>query len=218
MEKIRLLFADDHNLVRIGIKGLLNQTEDIIVIGEAENGDEVINKYQKYHPDIILSDINMLQKSGIDAAIEILKIDPDAKILFLSMYFDENYIYKIFSIGGKGLISKDTIIDELALAIRKVYVGDYYFSGINNEELKEIVDKHEKLFIDNKMINENFSEREKRVMKEIALGNSSEQIAEIIGIGKRSIDAYRSSIMNKMKFNTSAQLMAYSVKNYGEEK
>ncbi|MDX9924641.1 MAG: response regulator transcription factor [Ignavibacteriaceae bacterium] len=216
MEKIKVLFADDHNLVRQGIIGLLKESEKIIVVGEGECGRDIIEKYPLVNPDIVLSDITMPNLSGFDAAIEILKNYPDAKFLFLSMFHSEEYIYKIHSIGGKGLISKDTNVEDLDLAITRVCDGGRFYNNLSEDEINDIIRRFEALSNKNRPYNLELSPRERVIMRHLAKGKSSEEIALEIGIGKRSIDAARSAIMNKLRLNTSAKLLAHAVENYND--
>lgn len=211
MEQITLIIADDHNILRQGLIDALRQYNDIVVVDEAENGQELINKYEKRKPKVVLTDIEMPLVSGLEAAEEIIRKDADAKILFLSMYFDEDNIYKVDSIGGKGLLSKEIFKDELVCAIRKVFQGETYYSGMSETDLEKVRLRSNE--INNKRRNSDtaLSPKEHEIMLELAKAISSEEIAHNLKMGKRTVDAYRSSIMNKMGIITLPKLIKYAV-------
>ena len=142
---IKILVADDHTLFRQGIIRLLEDQNNFSVIAEAENGKELIEMYFNLFPDIILADIAMPELTGIEAVQEILIRDRTAKALFLSMYDAGEYVYKVIKSGGKGLVNKNILEDELFLAIDRVYKGDKYFGRKwNDENLKNLIDEFEK--------------------------------------------------------------------------
>jgi len=209
MNKIRILIADDHNILRQGLIDLLRNYEDIIVVAEASDGEELISKYEKFNPDIILSDIEMPKLSGLIAAKKILKSNPEARFLFLSMFNDEQYIAKIISIGGKGLLSKEIIKDELVLAIRTVHNGGEYYSGYKREEIDVILKRN--IPMQKTGSNDLFTPREESVLLEIATGKSSEEIAESLNIGKRTVDSYRATLMEKLNITNASKLIVYAV-------
>ena len=212
MEQITLLIADDHNILRQGLIDVLRPYNDIVVVDEAENGQELINKYEKRKPNVVLTDIEMPIKSGLEAAEEIIRKDANAKILFLSMYFDEDNIYKVDSIGGKGLLSKEIFKDELVCAIRKVFHGGTYYFGMSETDLEKV--KLRSNEINNKRKNSEtaLTPREHEIMLELAKAISSEEIAQNLKMGKRTVDTYRSSIMNKMGINTLPKLIKYAIR------
>ena len=211
MEQITLIIADDHNILRQGLIDALRPYNDIVVVDEAENGQELINKYEKRKPDVVLTDIEMPLISGLEAAEEIIRKDANAKILFLSMYFNEDNIYKVDLIGGKGLLSKEIFKDELVCAIRKVFQGGTYYFGINETDLEKV--KLRSNEINNKRKNSGtvLSPREHEIMLELAKAISSEEIAQNLKMGKRTVDTYRSSIMNKLGINTLPKLIKFAI-------
>ncbi|MDP3582296.1 MAG: response regulator transcription factor, partial [Ignavibacteria bacterium] len=152
MSKIRLLIADDHTILRQGLVDILEKYDDICVVAEAEDGKSLVSKYFTFLPDVVLSDIEMPNLNGIEAAQEILKRHPAAKILFLSMYNSEEDFYKIYQAKALGLIPKEIIKNELVHAIRTVYNGDKYFLGKSETEIKAIITKYSTLS------NSNFAE------------------------------------------------------------
>ncbi|MBA4405755.1 DNA-binding response regulator [bacterium] len=215
MGKIRVLLADDHTILRQGLVDILKSYDDIIVVAEVENGGELIQKYEKVKPDIVLTDIEMPIVSGIVAAKQIIQKHPEAKILFLSMYTGEDYIYKIDSIGGKGLLSKEIIKDEFVYAIRSVFNGGTYYFGKNVEELEHILHRSKEIVNRRKNANTSLTIREHEILLEIAKGISSEEIASNLKMGKRTVDTFRSSIMSKLNIKSLSMLIKYAI-HYSE--
>jgi DNA-binding NarL/FixJ family response regulator len=210
--KIRLLIAEDHTIVRQGLMDILSKNDDICIVGEAENGDMLIKKYDTFKPDVVLTDIEMPEMKGTEAAKEILLKYPEAKIIFLTMYNSDEYIYKTYKLGAWGLIPKEVIKSELIYAIRSVYEGYKYFMSKSKEDIKEIINKIER----NKNITEarslQLTPREKEVLLILAQGKTSEQIADILGdVTKRSVEAHRSSMMKKLNFTKAVELIRFAV-------
>ena len=143
-KKIRLLFVDDHNLFRKGLINLLDNVENMCVVGEASNGYEMIEQYRLLKPDVVVSDISMPELSGTDAADMILDIDKNAKILFLSMFNKkEDDVLMALNARGFGLIGKDISQEELVLAINTVYSGQRYFGPkYDDQKLDELLEKY----------------------------------------------------------------------------
>ncbi|OGU59633.1 MAG: hypothetical protein A2V66_17875 [Ignavibacteria bacterium RBG_13_36_8] len=212
-EYIRILIADDHQLFRSGIISLLNDVNDILIVGEAENGKELINKYFKLKPDIILLDISMPGMSGADAFKEIKRRDKRVKALFLSMYEGDEYIFYILKIGGMGLLNKNIMKGELIYAVRQVQNNQKYFgNNLSNNELKEIQKKFKKLA--DASIDEyiTLSSKEKEILIQISEGKTSLEIAKVLKLSKRTIDSHRVNLMNKLKITSLPQLIKYAVK------
>ena len=210
---IRVLVADDHKLFRSGIISLLENEHEVFVIGEAENGEELVESYFRLKPDIILVDISMPVLSGTEAVKKIKKKDDSAKALFLSMHDDEEYIFFCFKAGGKGLVSKNIMKGELLFAIKKVYNGGNYF-GINwtEEKLNDLVNKY-RVVKDSGFVHieEIFSQREARILELISEGLTSGEIAEKLFVGKRTIDAHRTHLMQKLNLRSLPELIKYSI-------
>ena len=212
MEQIRLLIAEDHTIVREGFVSILSDYPEVCIVAEAEDGNSMVNKYFQFHPDVVLSDLNMPGMDGIAATKAILRRNENAKILFLTMYKSDEYIYKCFKTGALGMVSKDVIKHELFFAIKKVFAGEKYFMGKSEEELTVLIEKYErkKKMASNETI-DSFTFREKQVLEFIAKGYKSTEIAEKLNISKRTVDATRANIMNKLNVNSLPQLIKYAV-------
>jgi DNA-binding NarL/FixJ family response regulator len=212
MNPIKLLIVDDHTILRQGLIGILEEYPDLCIVAEAENGQNMINKYFTFHPDVVLSDIEMPEVNGLEAAQEILKRDPNAKILFLSMHDSDENIYKLLQIKAYGLVPKEVIKNELVLAIRTVAKGKKYFQGRSEEDLEKIRLKYStKQKVSTKTIEDILTPAEKKILMQIADGKTSQEIANLSNRSKRTVDATRVSIMYKLRVHSLPQLIKYAI-------
>lgn len=204
MGKISIFITDDHQLFRDGLKYIISQNENFEVIGEASNGKELVEKYATVKPDIILLDINMPEKNGLDAAREILKKNPKQAILVLSMYDNEEYYNAFIDMGVRGFLLKDSSNQELLVAINKIVQGDSYFS---QELLLKIIknkDEEQNLHLTN---------REKEVLRYICMGASNAEISEDLCISQRTVERHRANLLSKTKSSNSIKMVLYAIKN-----
>jgi len=217
-ERIRLLIADDHNLFRTGVINLLENERDIFVVGEAETGEQMVNNYFLLKPDVVLVDISMPVLSGIDALKKIKETDSAARVLFLSMYEGEEYIYYCLQAGGNGLISKKVLKGELLYAIRLIKEGKYYFGAeVTEEKLNEIIGRYKNENIYLYSGDDKLSPREIQILKFISDGLTSPEIAEKLFISKRTIDSHRTHMMQKLNLKSLPELIKFAV-NYNFSK
>jgi DNA-binding NarL/FixJ family response regulator len=211
-KKIKILIADDHNLVRSGIVNLIENVPGFYIVGEAENGHDLVSKYFKIKPDLIITDISMPVLSGTGAVAIIKERDPSAKVLFLSMYSEEEYVYKVLKCKGDGLVNKNITKGELILAIETIYKGKQYFGADYNEEkLRSIAGKYFLAEKRNDFPEIHFTDREFEVLKCICDGLSSMEIAEKLFLSKRTIDTYRSNLIRKFNVTSSTQLIKEAI-------
>ncbi len=210
---IRVLLADDHTLFRNGIISLLEAEKDIYVVGEVDNGNDLAEKYFEIKPDLVLVDISMPGKSGLEAAKEIRQRDHKAKLLFLSMHEEDEYIYNCLKVGGMGLINKNITKGELVLAIRKVFEGTSYFrNNLNEEQINHIYNKYDRSSYKRPtFLKDSLTAREKNVLKFIGKGLTSNEIAQQLNISKRTVDSFRSSIMQKLNIKNLPELIKYAI-------
>lgn len=213
MNNIRILICDDHSLLRQGIIATLEKAPGIFIVGEAENGNELIEQYELLQPDLVITDISMPGLSGTDAVKELKSKYPDIKVLFVSMFLGEFYIYHIAKVGGLGLLDKSIIQGELLFAINEVYNGRYYFGPkYNEEQIKEILKRY-----DNKpdvikfSIDKQLTEREDKILEYISEGFSSIEIAEKLCISSRTIESHRSDIMRKFELKNTLALIRFAI-------
>lgn len=215
---IKILVADDHKLFRSGIIRLLNDHQNIYIIAEAENGSELVERYFEVSPDIVLVDIAMPQMSGLEAVSRIKEKDPEVRALFLSMYDNDNYKYKVLKSGGMGLINKNILEGELTYAIEQVYKGEMYFRGNwTKDELERLVSEFESHSNQQIIDNYDVSFREEQVLKMLNEGLTSQQMADKLELSKKTIDFYRSNIMRKFGLKSVTDLIRFALK-YFEKK
>jgi DNA-binding NarL/FixJ family response regulator len=208
MEKIRIIIADDHQLFRNGLKILLNAFPDFEVAGEASNGEEFLKILRNTSAEIALMDINMPEMDGVEATRKGLKLNPDIKIIALSMYGEEEYYYKMVDAGAKGFLLKDSDISEVKEAILTVSKGGSYFS---QELLYHVIQKIKHRESESKSAN--LSKREKEILLKICEGLSNQEIAETLFISKRTVDKHRANLLGKTNSKNTASLILFAIKN-----
>jgi len=208
MEKIRIAIADDHQLFRNGLKILLGAFPAFEVVAEASNGNELLKQLSRSQADIILMDISMPEKDGIEATAEVSKLYPDTKVVALSMYGEEEYYYSIVDAGAKGFILKDSDINEVKEAIETVYKGGNYFS---QELLYHVIRKMKNR--EQEVKSSSLSKREKEILLKICEGLSNHEIAETLFISKRTVDKHRANLLAKTNSKNTASLILYAIKN-----
>ncbi|GAA5026281.1 DNA-binding response regulator [Marivirga lumbricoides] len=205
---LKILLADDHHLVRDGIKMFLESEADFKVIGEAKNGLEAVELNAELKPHLVLLDISMPEKNGIEAATEILQHKPIPKIIMLSMYLDEKYINTCMETGVHGYIHKGADKKELIEGVRKVMTGQNFYS----KEVREVMVsnyinslKQKKKNLTQQKVT--ITKREMEIVKLIMKGYSSVQIAEDLFISNRTVDTHRANLMQKLDVKNSIELI-----------
>ncbi len=212
MKPIRILIAEDHIIVKQGLIGLFEKLEGYLVVGEATDGAALIERYKALDPDIVLCDIEMPCMNGIEASKEIIAFDPKAKILFLTAYDTDEYLYWSKKFGISGIISKVSDQTDLLGAIARIVNGGTYYLGKSDAEIDAILNKYELKTGSNQVGKHyNLTKREKDILLLIAEGKTSEEIANVLMVSKKNVDFYRMKIMNKMDLNGFAQLMKFAV-------
>jgi two-component system invasion response regulator UvrY len=203
-----VLIADDHAVVRQGLKQILAETTDMVVGGEATNTQEVIDKVRHENWDVVVLDITMPGRGGLDIIKELKHERPKLPILILSMHSEDQFAVRALKAGASGYMSKESAPDLLVKAIRKVYTGGKYISVTLAEKLAFDLGTdseqppHEKL-----------SDREFQVMCMIASGNTVKEIADRLSLSVKTISTYRARILEKMKMKTNAELTHYAIRN-----
>jgi len=205
MLKIRLLLADDHALIRAGFKSLLGKNENFDIVGEAEDGKELMEMAADLMPDIVLADINMPKLNGLEAVGQLIKSYPQIKYIILSMHEEHEYIMNALKIGVSGYILKNVERSELEKAILTVHKGGRYFSAVVTNILVDSMPRNESTIL------EEISPREKEVLELVAKGRSTKQIADQLNISTRTVESHRINMLKKMKVNNSAELIKKSL-------
>lgn len=205
---IRILVADDHAIVRKGLKQIIAETSDMIVAGEASNGIEVLSKVRKNGFDLVLLDISMPGRSGLDILKELRSERPKLPILVLSMHPEEQYAVRVLKSGASGYLTKESAPDELISAIRKVSVGKKYVTPSLAEKLAFDLETDAE-----RPLHELLSDREYQVLCLIASGRTVGEIAEKLALSVKTISTYRSRILEKMNLKNNAELTHYAIRN-----
>jgi DNA-binding NarL/FixJ family response regulator len=201
MNKIKLLLADDHPLIREGFKALLGQSDRFEVVGEAENGEALIQLANTLTPDIILTDITMPIANGLSAIQKISKEHPSMKFIILTMHEEREYIMNAIKIGAQGYLLKNIERTDLEKAIVTVYEGGKYFSPMVSNILAESVVRAEQNEI------AEISPREKEVLILVSKGYSTKQIADQLDISIRTVESHRVNMIKKLKASNTAELV-----------
>lgn len=206
METIKIILADDHPLIREGFKSLLGRNERFEVVGEVENGYLLIAMARELQPDVVLLDISMPGTNGIDAITEICKHTDHIKFLVLSMHEEYQYITNAIKAGAHGYLLKNVDGQELERAIVTVHNGGKYFSASVAAVLAETVIRPVRDMVE-------LTPRELEVLKLVAQGLSTKQIADVLRISIRTVESHRVNMLKKMEVNNSAELITKSIQN-----
>ncbi len=205
---IRVFFTEDHAIVREGLKQILADTKDIVVAGEAADGDEAIARIKTGDYDIIVLDISMPGRSGLDILKELKEIKPALPVLILSMYPEDVYAIRSFRGGASGYLSKESAPTELITAIRKVSSGGKYISAALAEKL--VVNLGDD---SGKPLHEKLSEREYQILCMIASGKTGKQIAAELNLSAKTVSTYRTRILEKMDLKNNSELTHYAIQS-----
>jgi DNA-binding NarL/FixJ family response regulator len=215
MEKVKVIIADDHDIVRFGISSVLRSAEDIDVIGEASDGAETISLYKKLKPDVAIVDITMPGQSGIETTEALLKEDPNAKILVLTMHMNEDYLNKSIKAGALGYLLKNCEKSELLDGVRAVAAGKKVFSSaisrlITESYVSNIKDGHETKSPPKET---HLTKREQEILGLIAEGMTSQEIADQLVISPRTVETHRANLLQKLDIKNTAGLVRYAIEH-----
>lgn len=205
---IRILIADDHFIVREGLKQIVSDVPDMIVVDEANDGQEALKKALAGSFDIIILDISMPLKGGLDVLQELKQQKPDANVLVLSVHPEEHYAMRVLKAGASGYLTKESAPDELVMAIRRISQGRKYITNSLAEKLAGVVERPTDV-----PLHSTLSEREFRVMVMIASGHSIKQISEELFLSIKTVSTYRTRILKKMNFKNNSELIRYSIEH-----
>lgn len=209
-DTIRVFLCDDHNLFRQGMRKLLELERDIQIVGEASNGREMLDMLKKTGPDIVLMDINMPEIDGIAATYKIKKILPGADVVILTVYEDEPHIFEAIKAGAMGYLLKDVSIEEVIEAIHKVYKGEALLQPmIAAKVLKEFAMLDKRKIKEGDRFYNDLTEREKEILRLIALGGSNKEIAQKLDISEKTVKNHISSIFQTLHVNNRTQAALY---------
>lgn len=209
--KIRVLLADDHTILRAGLRMMLDAQPDIEVVGEASDGRQALAEAQRLQPDLVLMDITMPEMNGIEATRQIKRALDSTRVLILTMHENEEYLFQVLRAGASGYILKEAAGTELISAIRIVYSGRFYMSPsaqsmMVGDYLQRVRSGEER---------DSYSaltEREREILKLVAEGHTNNQIAERLFISPKTVDTHRTHIMDKLNLHSRAELVKYAMR------
>jgi DNA-binding NarL/FixJ family response regulator len=211
MNGIRVVLADDHGLMRKGVRSVLAQDSSISIVGEAGDGAEAVQLAEALHPDVIVMDIAMPQLNGIEAAAQIARKDKRIGILILSMYSDEEYLLRALSAGARGYLLKDSAEPDLLRAVRAVAAGRTFFSpAIVETLLEDYVHRLQQEGLQDSY--DLLTDREKQVLQLLAEGKTNKEAAAILDLGVSTVETHRTNLMQKLSLHNTAELVIYAVR------
>lgn len=213
-EKTKILLVDDHHLVRTGIANLLAGEPDLEIIGEASNAGEMIDLLKQQEPDLAVLDIALPDMSGIELARQMAKEFPKVKVVFLSMYTSEEFVFNAINSGAKGYLPKNTSRSELLEAIRAVAKGEEYFAeSISNTILKSYIKKAKSGNLEQLRDESLLSKRELEVLRLFAQGLTNQEIADKLFISIRTVESHKNHIMQRLELKTTVDLIKFAIRN-----
>jgi DNA-binding NarL/FixJ family response regulator len=205
---IRVLVADDHMIVRTGIRHVLESEPGFEVVGEASSGSEALSLAAELHPDVVVLDISMPDESGLQVAAQLRAVSPSPRVLILSMHDNAEYVLESVRAGAHGYLLKDTAATELRSALRAICRGESYFSPPVASRLSAAVRaEHES----RPAVVDHLTGREREVLQGIAQGRTNKEIAAELGISHRTVETHRESLMNKLEIRTVAELTRFAL-------
>jgi DNA-binding NarL/FixJ family response regulator len=208
---VRILIADDHGIVRTGLRLLLDRFPDMEVVGEAADGREAVRLAHELKPDIIIMDIGMPLLNGLDAAVHIVRENERSGIIILSMHTDESYVLRALDAGAKGYLLKDHAEEDLEAAVRSVHGGKPYFSpSIAQALLEDYVGLMRQRRIQDSY--DLLTEREREVLQLLAEGKSNKEVAGVLNLSPYTVETHRTNLMQKLNLHNTAEIVLYAVR------
>lgn len=208
-DRIRIVLADDHAVLRAGLRALLNAEPDMVVVGEAANGREAVDRAVEIRPDVIVMDLSMPILGGLEATREIAQKAPETRVLVLTVHAEQQYLLPVLQAGSAGYVLKQAADTELIAAIRMVHRGEVFLyptaANVLLEDYRKRVSANGEKY-------DGLSEREREVLKLTAEGFSSPEIADRLIISAKTVDTYRQRIMDKLAIRHRSQLIQYALR------
>ena len=211
MSNVKVLLADDHGIVRKGLRFVLESEPNMVVVAEASNGREAVRLCEQYQPEIAIVDIAMPQLNGIEAVSQIRKASPSTQAMVLSMHSDETYILRALSAGAKGYILKDAVEDEILPAVRSVLKGKSYFSPAIAKTLLEDYVR----YLRQRGLEDSYdllTDREKEILQLLAEGRSNKEVANLLNLSVTTVETHRTNMMQKLGLHSAAEIVLYAVR------
>ncbi len=211
MNKVRILIADDHGIVRKGLRLQLEQHEEFQVVGEASDGREAVRLAEELSPDVIIMDIAMPNLNGIQATTQLVKKNPNLGVIILSMHSDESYLTRTLSAGAKGYLLKDSADQDLYRAVQSVSEGKPFFSPTIAKTLLEDYMRQ----LQQRGLQDSYdllTDREKEILQLLAEGKSNKEVASQLNLSPSTVETHRTRIMQKLDLHSSADIVLYAVR------
>ena len=208
MNKTKIILADDHAVLRSGLKLLLNAQDDMVVVGEATNGQEALTAVHAQKPDVLLLDLTMPKTDGFDVLRQVKRMSPNVRVLVLTMHEEEGYLRRALEAGAAGYCPKSAADSELISAIRAVMRGNVY---IHPSHAKILVEQMLPSVGEARPTPAALSEREETVLKRVALGHTNQKIAAQLSVSVKTVESYRARGMEKLKLTSRAALVRYAL-------
>jgi len=206
---VKILLADDHQLMRQGLRSMLDEQENLHVIGEADDGRTAVRLAKQLRPDLVIMDVTMPDLNGIDATRQIRAADPNVRIIALSMHAERQFVMQMLAAGASGYLPKDCPVDELLSAIDAVARGETFLSPkVTGVLVKEVVGGVPEVGA----FCGTLSPREREVLQLVAEGKSSKEIAYMLGLSSKTVEGHRRQIMDKLKLYSVAELTRYAIR------
>lgn len=205
-----IIVADDHDIIREGIKNILRQQPDYKVVAEAVDGEEVIARVEKFKPDILLLDISMPKISGLDVIEQVHYISPGTKVLIISVHKAHPYIMKALQAGAKGYLHKETAGEELLPALMKLSAGEIYLTSAVSSYL---VEKALARVVEEKPQKDVLTSREQEILRLVAEGKTAREIAAALHISQRTVENYKNTLLKRLRLHRTSDLIKYAIKH-----
>jgi two-component system, NarL family, response regulator NreC len=209
--KTRVVLADDHKLMRTGLRLIVDQHPEFTVVGEADDGREAVSLAETLRPDVVVMDIGMPRLNGIEAASQITTAHPEIAVVMLSMHSDEGYILRALKAGARGYLLKDSAEADLSRAITAVIEGKSFFSpAVSKVLLEDYMRKLSRSGAEDSF--DLLSPREREILQLVAEGNSSKEVAALLNLSIHTVETHRSNVMQKLRLRGMPELILYAVR------
>jgi two-component system response regulator NreC len=211
MSNIRVLLADDHAVVRKGLRFLLERAPGMEIVGEASDGREAVRLAAELRPHVAVMDIGMPQLNGIEATAQIVKQNPNVSVIILSVHSDESYLLRALSAGAKGYLLKDSAEEDLVRAVQVAAQGKPFFSPAISEKLLEDYMR----YLQQRGLKDSYdllTDREKQVLQLLAEGKSNKEVAALLNLSPYTVETHRTHIMQKLNLHNTAEIVLYAVR------